>query len=54
MKRAIRRVIVITEDNQGIGLCRRLVHHPKLPGETQQRIPGSVENGEKCEKKQKE
>jgi hypothetical protein len=54
VKGAIGRVIVVAEDNQGIGLRGWFVHHPELPGEAQQRVPGRVENGEKSEKEQQE
>jgi hypothetical protein len=54
MKGAIRRVIVVAEDDQRIGWRRRFVQHPKLPGETHQRVPGNVENGEKSKEKQQQ
>ena len=53
MKSAIRRVIVVAEDNQRIRLRGRFIHHPKLPGKAHQWMPGNVQNGQKTKKKQK-
>jgi len=47
MEGAIRAVIVIAEDNQGIGRSRVFIDHPKLSGEPHQR----VSDGESQEKK---
>ena len=54
VKSAIRGVIVVTENNQRIGWRGRLVHHPKLSGEPQQRVPEEVEEQEKPGEKQQE
>lgn len=53
VKRTIARVIVIAEDDQGVGRRGRLVHYPKLPGETHQRMPRDIDERPKHEEKKK-
>lgn len=54
MESAISQVIVVAKNNQGIAWRDRLIHHPKLTGGAQQRMPDSVNGHEKSKEKQKE
>jgi len=53
MEGAVRRVVIIAEDDECVGLRGRLIHYPGLPGKAQQRMPGNVEKCEESEKKEK-
>jgi hypothetical protein len=54
MKSAIGGVVVVAEKNHHLGWHGGFVHHPKLTGGPQQRVPGKKENGEKSHEKQQE
>jgi hypothetical protein len=54
VKGAIPRVIVVTKDDQHIGLRDWLIHYPELRRKTHHWIPDTVEEDEKSKNKQQE